>query len=138
MKVNFFNGSGGSGVSVPNPKVYQSIITQSGTNAPTEVVFRNDFGSAMSFTWTYVSVGKYRAVGIYNFFSPDVISEIVTFTSNQGYLLTSGSSHFLTQYLVFQSLNPPIIKDIEVIQEVAGGGRINTLVNTRFEIRIYN
>lgn len=135
MKVNFFNGSGGSGVSVPNPKVYQSIITQSGTNAPTEVVFRNDFGSAMSFTWSYIGVGDYKATGIYDFLSPNVLDKIILFTSN----MSASSNYFLSPYFSVSGSSPNFVaKDIRVIQELGGGAKVNGLVKARFEIRLYN
>ena len=135
MKAEFFNGAGGGGSVVPNPKVYQSVLTQSGVgDAPTEVVLRNDFGSAMSFTWSYLGVGDYKATGIYNFIqTPSILDKIVFFSSNMGFQ----PFRFMSLSFIFTN-PPPTLKDIRIVQEVAGGGRINTLVNTRFEIRIYH
>ena len=134
MKVNFFNGSGGSGVSVPNPKVYQSIITQSGTNAPTEVVLRNDFGTDMSFTWSYVSVGNYKATGIYDFLLLPDLNKVILFTGQ-----SASPSQNNSPYFSLSGSSPNFVsKDVVLVQETAGGGAVNNINWMRFEIRVYN
>jgi hypothetical protein len=40
-------------------KVYSAVLTQSGTNAPAQIIGRNTLGCNV--TWTYVSPGVYKA-----------------------------------------------------------------------------
>ena len=126
MKVEFFSGANSSSV---NPKVYHSVIDQSGTNTPTEVNLRNDFGSDMSFTWQRNGVGKYRAVGIYNFFSPNITDKTIVFTTN--------IKEKKSMCVSFSALNLSILKDFTFEYETIGGSNTDSFNQVVFEIRLY-
>tara|TARA_R110000822_G_scaffold47109_3_gene125124 strand:- start:3799 stop:4203 length:405 start_codon:yes stop_codon:yes gene_type:complete len=134
MKIEFYNYGGSGTGGVTNPKVYQSVLQQSVTNAPTEVVLRNDFGTDMSFIWSYVSVGTFKATGIYDFLLLPDLSKVILFTSQSITPLLLSSPYFS----VSGSSPNFVAKDVILIQEEGGGGKTNTLTYMRFEIRVYN
>tara|TARA_R110000751_G_scaffold191509_1_gene297166 strand:- start:233 stop:631 length:399 start_codon:yes stop_codon:yes gene_type:complete len=132
MKVSFFNGGSGGGSSSPNPKIYRSVVTN--PSSPSEIVLRNDFGSAMSFTWTNLSTGVFRATGIYNFLDPNVLDKLIVFTSNS----TKNADLFCSVAYIQASFTPPISNTFEVRVSKAGGSPQNEMLQMWFEIRQYD
>lgn len=79
---------GASGwTSAPTKKIYNALITQTGTNAPEAIVLENTIGAAI---WSYGSTGRYQLTLVDAFkqdkyFSPVGFSGMDSNTNNGSY-----------------------------------------------------
>ena len=127
MNVEFLGASSESTAS-SSYKVYRSLLKQSGTNAPTEVVLENTLGLTLS--WTYVAVGKYSCTTGVSLDETKMVSFVGNnFKFSEGAIIIdwtySGGS--TTNFTMFVSAETH--------------GLINTMINdngTLLEIREYN
>jgi len=120
-------GSGVDDTPAPtNPKRYTALLTQTGTNNPTQVILENTTGK--TFTWTYSLLGAY-------------VCNSATLPANK-YTMLLGSNFKNTNnsaFLVIASDNLFAIRT--VITSNSGGASVisnDILVNTMFEVLIYD
>ena len=126
MNVQFLGASGESTAS--SYKVYRSLLKQSGTNVPTEVVLENTLGITLS--WLYINVGHYALTS-------DIAldeTKMVSFVGNN-FRYSESSCIIDWVYLGGTTLTASVFVSAE------GFGLYNTLINgngTLLEIREYN
>ena len=126
MIVQFLGASGESTAS--SYKVYRSLLKQSGTNAPTEVVLENTLGITLS--WLYINVGHYALTS-------DIAldeTKMVSFVGNN-FKYSEGAIIIDWTYSGGTTLTASVFVSNE------GSGLIDDMINdngTLLEIREYN
>lgn len=105
-------------------KVYSALLSQTGTSAPTATVLENTLGIPVTFT--YVSVGRYRANITSTLFAPNKTFVVMQNTPYVNINYTEAAVASASNYIDIWVRNPTTSSNVD------------GLYNASFEIRVYN